>query len=196
MKSNRSIILSIVLCCLLTLLAGVVVAVVLKQTGGTRSLAGGGGTPVAMTTAGMTPTPSPTPTLVPTRAPTIPPTPTPVPTSALKVLGIDMSVSPISIEGIPCGTPVTVTYTATFHLNHHNGGGTIALAYTTDGGMSTTQASVQVDHGDTQAQFQFSWAGSLPPDHTRPGLGGVVVMSPNELTSTLVKPEGRCKFPS
>lgn len=115
-------------------------------------------------------------------------TPTTVP---LKVLSVDIAVGP-SLNGQTCGSPFTETYTATFHFPANHVGGQVQFQYTTDNGRGTTTASMTVPVGQTTATYQFTWSGSLPADHTAPGPGGVVVTSPNSLTSQMVAPSGSC----
>jgi hypothetical protein len=111
---------------------------------------------------------------------------------AFMVTSIEMAVSPTSIAGIACGTPLTVTYTATFHIAANSPGGTIQFTYTVNNGRSSPSASVTVGPGQTTATYPFSWSGNLPPDHTYPGLGGVITSSPNAVHSPLVVPAGTC----
>jgi hypothetical protein len=112
--------------------------------------------------------------------------------AAFKVTSIEMAVSPVSIAGMACGTQITVTYTATFHLAANSPGGTIQFLYTVNNGRSSPGASVNVSPGQTTATYSFTWSGNLPADHTYPGLGGVMTSSPNAVTSPLVKPAGMC----
>lgn len=118
---------------------------------------------------------------------------TPATSSApFKVSSVDMSVTPGSIAGIPCGTFVTVTYKATIHVAANGPGGTVQFGYTVNNGRSQTRASVQFDPGQTSKVYTFTWSGPLPADHTYPGQGGISVTSPNQLTSALVGPSGKC----
>jgi len=110
----------------------------------------------------------------------------------LKVTAVDMSVTPNSIAGMACGTNVTVTYTATFHVRPNSVGGTVQFAYTVNNGRGQTPASITFNPGETTKAYNFTWSGALPIDHTYPGPGGVQVTSPNQLTSQLVKPTGQC----
>ena len=112
--------------------------------------------------------------------------------AAFQVTGVDMSVSPASLAGLACGTQATVTYTATFHIAPDGPGGTIQFAYTTTNGRGSTNASLPVAAGQTTATYSFTWSGQLPADHTTPGNGGVIVTSPNQITSSSVAPTGRC----
>ncbi len=112
--------------------------------------------------------------------------------AAFKVTSIDMAVSPTSIAGMACGTQITVTYTATFHIAANSPGGTIQFLYTVNNGRSSPGASVNVSPGQTTATYSFTWSGNLPADHTYPGLGGVITSSPNAVNSPLVKPMGMC----
>ncbi len=114
------------------------------------------------------------------------------PAAAFQVTSVDMAVSPTSIQGIACGTPIVVTYTATIHLAPNGPGGTIQLGYTVNNGRGETPGSTTVSAGQTTKIYPFTWSGALPADHTYPGRGGVQVTSPNQLTSALVAPTGQC----
>lgn len=141
------------------------------------------------------------PTSQPT-APTAPSTATPQSTSStvqptaplmpFKVTSVDMSVSPASIAGMICGTQVTVTYTATFHVTPGSSGGTVQFAYTVNNGRGQSNASINFAAGQMTRTFIFTWSGTLPIDHTYPEPGGVIVTSPNQVNSTLVGPSGTC----
>jgi hypothetical protein len=110
----------------------------------------------------------------------------------LKVTSVSMSVTPESIAGISCGTNLTVTYTATFHVRPNSAGGTVHFEYTVNNGRGQTPASINFNPGETTKSYTFTWSGALPADHTYPGPGGVQVTSPNQLTSPLVEPAGQC----
>ncbi|HXX79838.1 MAG TPA: hypothetical protein VEI53_15205 [Ktedonobacteraceae bacterium] len=118
-------------------------------------------------------------------------TPTPT-TTPFKVTSVDMAVSPQNITGTSCGTTITVTYTATFHLVPNGPGGTIQFLYTTNNGRSSTNASMTVGPGQTLATYSFTWTGQATADHVYPGPGGVMTTSPNAVSSALVKPQGVC----
>ena len=115
-------------------------------------------------------------------------TPTAVP---LKMMSVEIAVGP-SLNGQTCGSPFTETYTATFHFPANHAGGQVQFQYTTNNGRGSTSASLTVPAGQTTATYQFTWSGKLPADHTAPGPGGVMVSSPNELTSPLVATSGSC----
>jgi hypothetical protein len=108
------------------------------------------------------------------------------------VTSIDMAVNPTSVAGKTCGTAIVITYTATFHITANNPGGTIQFTYTVNNGRSSPGASIAVAPGRTTATYSFTWSGNLPPDHTYPGLGGVITSSPNVVHSPLVQPNGMC----
>ena len=110
----------------------------------------------------------------------------------LKVTSVTMSVTPGSIAGVSCGTNLTVTYTALFHVRPNSAGGTVQFAYTVNNGRGQTPASIHFNPGETTKAYAFTWSGALPIDHTYPGPGGVQVTSPNQLTSPLVAPAGQC----
>ncbi len=123
------------------------------------------------------------------------PNPTSTPATArvpLKVTSVSMSVTPASIAGLSCGTNLTVTYTATFHVVPDSSGGTVKFNYTVNNGRGQTPASINFNPGETTKSYTFMWSGALPADHTYPGLGGIQVTSPNQLTSSLVAPTGQC----
>jgi hypothetical protein len=110
-----------------------------------------------------------------------------------KVTSVTMSVTPASIAGVPCGTNMTVTYTATFHVQPNSAGGTVQFNYTVNNGRGQTPASINFNPGETTKSYTFTWSGPLPADHTYPGPGGIQVTSPNQLTSPLVAPTGMCR---
>jgi hypothetical protein len=110
----------------------------------------------------------------------------------LKVTSVSMSVTPGSIAGLSCGTNVTVTYTALFHVRPNSAGGTVQFNYTVNNGRGQTPASITFNPGETTKSYTFTWSGALPIDHTYPAPGGVQVTSPNQLTSPLVGPAGQC----
>lgn len=112
--------------------------------------------------------------------------------AAFQVVSIDMAVNPASIAGRTCGTMLIVTYTATFHIAANSPGGTIQFSYTVNNGRGASNDSITVAPGQTLATYSFTWSGSLPPDHTAPGAGGVMTSAPNAVTSPLVAPAGRC----
>jgi hypothetical protein len=110
----------------------------------------------------------------------------------LKVTSVSVSVTPGSIAGLSCGTNLTVTYTATFHVRPNSAGGTVQFEYTVNNGRGQTPASIDFNPGETTKSYTFSWSGALPADHTYPEPGGIQVISPNQLTSPLVAPTGMC----
>jgi hypothetical protein len=112
--------------------------------------------------------------------------------AAFQVTSVDLAVSPTSIAGKACGTQITVTYTATFHIAPNSPGGTIQFSYTVNNGRGSTSASITVSPGQTTATYTFTWSGQLPSDHTYPGNGGVITSSPNVVSSPLVGPTGQC----
>jgi hypothetical protein len=130
-----------------------------------------------------------TATLTPTATATLAPTATPVP---FRVTSIDLTVSPASIAGTSCGTTVTLTYYATFHIPDATHGGTIHFGYTTNNGRSQTSATVGVAPGQTTANYTFSTSGTLAADHTFPGVAIVMVTDPNTVRSSSVIPSGSC----
>jgi|GEM_PF-1198803 hypothetical protein len=113
-------------------------------------------------------------------------------TGAFQVTSVAMSVSPTSIANLACGSSVTVTYTATIQVANSSSGGTVQFTYTVNNGRQQTPASVTFNPGETSKTYTFTWSGALPADHTAPGLGGIQVTSPNQLTSSMIAPTGQC----
>ncbi len=134
---------------------------------------------------GSNSSPTPTPGITPTSTPT-------TPAAQFTVTSVDMAVNPTSIAGLACGTNLTVTYTATFHVPANSPGGTVQFGYTVNNGRGQSMASITFAPGETTKSYSFTWQGNLPPDHTYPEPGGVMVTSPNQLTSALVGPTGMC----
>ena len=151
----------------------------------------GTGNPGSSGSASNTPT---IPTSTATQAATSPSVSSP--SVPFKVTSIDMAINPTSIAGIACGSNITVTYTATFHVAANSPGGTVQFTYTVNNGRSSPPASLKFASGETTKTFAFTWRGTLSPDNVYPGLGGVLVSSPNQLRSPMVKPNGTCVSPS
>lgn len=110
----------------------------------------------------------------------------------LKVTSVTMAITPASITGLACGTNMTETYIATIHVTPKGPGGSVQFSYTVNNGRGQTMASVTFSPGETTKTYKFTWSGALPADHTAPGLGGIQVTSPNQLTSPLIAPTGLC----
>lgn len=114
-------------------------------------------------------------------------------TAAFKVTSITISVTPTTTSTWPCGSSIQVVYNAVFHIAPGSSGGTIAFSYTLNNGRSQTPEQLTILPGQQLSNFVFTWQGNLPRDHTYPGLGGVLVTSPNALQSPLVSPTGGCR---
>ncbi len=108
------------------------------------------------------------------------------------VTSIDMSVSPTNVSLWKCGSYIQVVYNAVFHVVSGPNGGTIVFSYTLNNGRSQTFEKLTILPGQYLSNFVFTWQGSLPVDHTYPGLGGVLVTSPNSIQSHMVSPAGKC----
>lgn len=123
---------------------------------------------------------------------TIPSSPSNSATAPFNVTSVGLTVKPDSIAGLACGTPITLHYTAIFHIAPKGPGGTIQFGYTTNNGRSETAGSVVVVPGQTITTYKFSVTGTLYPDHTFPGVAIVMTHSPNTVQSPGVKPTGAC----
>lgn len=127
-------------------------------------------------------------------APSTNQTPVTAPTSIpFQVTSIDLSVHPASIAGMKCGTKLTVTYTATFHVPANTTGGTVQFAFTVNGGKTYEDGFLEFHpRGETSKQYEFSSSGALDPNGAFPGSGQVTVFSPVHLSSQKVLPKGPC----
>ncbi len=112
--------------------------------------------------------------------------------ATFSVTSIDMHVSPTNVSLWKCGSYIQVVYNAVFHVVSGPAGGTISFSYTENNGRSQTFEKLTIIPGQQLSNFEFTWQGSLPPDHTYPGPGGVLVTSPNYLVSSMVYPAGKC----
>ncbi len=155
----------------------VLLAFTLVSCGGTSVTGSATPTPTSTPTSGALSTQSPLPTL----------------TNKFKLSDVNMSVSPASIAGRACGTSLTVTYTATFIVAPGgSSGGIVQFVYSSNNGRGTTPAVLILTPDETSKTYSFTATGTLSPDNVFPGLGGVVVTSPNSLIATPVKPAGVC----
>src|ERR1051326_1934497 len=98
--------------------------------------------------------------------------------SAFRVTSIDMSVTPANVSIWKCGSYIQVVYNAVFHVVSGPNGGSISFSYTVNNGRSQTFEKLTIIPGQYLSNFTFTWQGSLPPDHTYPAPGGVLVPSP------------------
>ena len=113
--------------------------------------------------------------------------------ASFRVTSIGMSVSPTRVSLWKCGSYIQVVYNAVFHVVSGPNGGTIVFSYTLNNGRSQTPEKLTILPGQHLSNFTFTWQGSLPANHTYPGLGGVLVTSPNSIRSPMVAPAGKCK---
>ncbi len=112
--------------------------------------------------------------------------------ATFRVTSIDMSVTPSTTSLWKCSSYIQVVYNAVFHVVSGPHGGTIVFSYTLNNGRSQTPEKLTILTGQRLSNFTFTWQGSLPSDHTYPGLGGVLVTSPNSIRSPMVSPAGTC----
>jgi hypothetical protein len=113
--------------------------------------------------------------------------------SPFAVLSVDVAVSPSSIAGNACGTTMTLTYTATFHVQVGTAGGTIEFLYTWNNGRASPSGSVTVPPGaPSTATFTFTATGRVGPAYAFPGVAQVDVTNPDVVKSNQVIPTGAC----
>ena len=113
--------------------------------------------------------------------------------SPFAVLSVDVAVSPSSITGNACGTTMTFTYTATFHVQVGTAGGTIEFLYTWNNGRISPSGSVTVPpNGPSTATFTYTATGRVGGAYAFPGVAQVDVTSPDVVKSNQVIPTGAC----
>lgn len=109
------------------------------------------------------------------------------------VLSVDLTVAPASLTGVTCGTTVTFTYTATFHVQAGSAGGTIQFLYTWNNGRASPSGSVSVaPNGPSTVTFTYTATGRVGPAYAFPGVGQVNVTSPGTLQSPQALVTGSC----
>jgi hypothetical protein len=108
------------------------------------------------------------------------------------VTSVEMTILPADLSTWACGSQIQVIYNAIFHVNSGPDGGVITFSYTSDNGMSQTDAVLTIIPGQNTSNFTWTWEGTLPADHTMPGAGGVMVTSPNVITSPTISPGVAC----
>ena len=106
------------------------------------------------------------------------------------VKSIIISVSPASIAGMTCGTPVKVTYTATITIAPGSPGGTVALTWSI--GSTRTPTSVTFAPGEMVKSVSITDMGTLARNNSYPRNGSIASTSPNVINSTTVRPAGTC----
>ena len=113
--------------------------------------------------------------------------------SPFAVLSVDLAVSPSSIAGITCGSTITLTYSATFHVQAGTAGGTIQFLYTWNNGHASPSGSVAVPpNGPSTFTFTYTATGQVGGAYAFPGVGQVIVTNPNLVNSPAVKLAGTC----
>ena len=109
---------------------------------------------------------------------------------AFQVQGITIAVSPTSIAGMACGTPVNVTYTATITIAPGSQGGTVKLTWTI--GSTSSPASITFAPGESVKTVSSTDIGSLARNNSYPRSASIISTSPNAVNSTTVRPAGTC----
>jgi hypothetical protein len=109
------------------------------------------------------------------------------------VTSVEMTILPADLSTWTCGSTIQVIYNAVFHVNSGPTGGTITFSYTSDNGMSQTDAVLTIIPGQNTSNYTWTWEGTLPADHTAPGAGAVMVTSPNSIASPMLSPTQGCQ---
>ena len=167
--SRASVLIAAVL--LVVLVSALTLGLILVRANGNGSNTGSGNQATATAPASATSTPA---------------------SAAFTVTSVDLAVTPTSIAGQTCGSTVTFTYTATFHIPAGTAGGPIQFQYTVNNGRGSTSANVNVGPGETTHTYTFTSSGMLSLDNTYPGIAEVIVTSPNAVNSPQVQPSGTC----
>lgn len=109
------------------------------------------------------------------------------------VSSVDLTVTPSSIADVACGSTVTFTYTATFHVRAGPAGGTVRFLYTWNNGRASPAGTVVVPpNGPSTVTFTYTAKGQVGPAYAFPGIAQVDVTSPNEVKSPQVLVTGSC----
>ena len=109
----------------------------------------------------------------------------------LRVSSVNLTVSPSSIAGISSGSTITLTYTATFHVQPGATGGTIQFLYTWNNGRASPSGSITVPpNGPNTVTFTYTATGQVGGAYAFPGIAQVNVTSPNVVQSNQVIPTG------
>jgi hypothetical protein len=113
--------------------------------------------------------------------------------SPFAVLSVDLTVNPSSITGTTCGSTMTFTYTATFHVQAGTAGGTIQFLYTWNNGHASPSGSVTVPpNGPSTVTFTYTATGRIGPAYAFPSVAQVNVNSPDVVQSKQVIVTGAC----
>ncbi len=84
-------------------------------------------------------------------------------TTPFTVQSINLTVSPASINGIACGTNITVTYTATFTVPANTPGGTVQFTYTKKWRpkQSEREYHIRARRDDKNLHFHLDWRSAV-----------------------------------
>jgi hypothetical protein len=109
------------------------------------------------------------------------------------VQSIILSVSPSSIEGLACGTTLTVTYTATITIGPDSNAGVVQLVWRV--ANSTSRATTSFAPAQTVKTITVTNTGTLVAGNSNgfPRRISLASVSPNAVSSAPVKPTGLCK---
>ena len=116
---------------------------------------------------------------------------------AMTVSSVELTVNPSSITGMTCGSTMTFTYTATFHVQDAKSSGTIQFLYTWNNGRASPSGSVSVPpNGPNTVTFAYTATGRVGGAYAFPGVAQVNVTGPNTAQSNQVIVPGTCTVSS
>lgn len=110
-------------------------------------------------------------------------------TGPFVVQGIGLGASPASIAGLPCGTTINVTYTATITVAPESNGGTVSLTWAF--ALTTRTASVVFAPNTTTQSVSYTLSGKLSRN-AFPRAVLIYSTSPNTVYSNYAVPAGTC----
>ena len=113
--------------------------------------------------------------------------------SSFRVTSISLFTLPTAIYNVECGMPITIDYTAQFHLEGNLSGGIITFECSTNMWQTTKVGSITVEAGETSVLYHFLGFDMPMAGMHVVGSGIIRSVSPNQITSNIGKVEGYCR---
>ena len=137
------------------------------------------------------------PTNSPSASSTVSTTLSPMPTftAPLQVTGITISINPVSLVTIPCGTAMNVVFSAQINVAPGSVGG--QLPYSWNINHTPITGNVTFTPGQTSQTVKYTLNNFVVQLNSASAVSGSISagMSANTLVSTTVAPTGVCKLP-